>query len=161
MALGKDGNAYLLNRANLGGAGVMPLAVLKVGVPSSRRPLPTRRRRRPTSSSRRRRGCPGGTGAFTAIKVSAASPPALSIAWCAGSAAVSAPAVSMTTAQGANTVLWYAGSDGHLHGLNGDTGASVRADTTTMGALRVHQAPIVANGRIFVATDARVYAFTP
>ena len=58
-------------------------------------------------------------------------------------------------------MLWYGGSDGRLHGINGDTGASVRADTTTMGAARQHQAPIIANGRIFLATDNRVYAFTP
>ncbi len=163
MALGKDGNAYLLNRADLGGGGVMPLSILKVGgtIITSAVAYST-----PTATyvvfKGAGTGCPNmTTGAFTAIKVSAALPPALSIAWCAGSAAVTAPAVSMTTPQGANTVLWYAGSDGHLHGINGDTGASVRADTTTMGAVRAHQAPIVANGRIFVATDNRVYAFTP
>ena len=67
----------------------------------------------------------------------------------------------MTTTAGANTVVWYVGSDARLHGLNGDTGASVRADTTALGTVKNHQAPIVANGRIFVASDTRVFAFTP
>ncbi len=107
-------------------------------------------------------GCPNmTTGAFTAIKVSAASPPRLSIAWCAGAGATTAPAVSMTDAAGTNSILWYGGSDGRLHGINGDTGASVRADTTALGAMRAHQSPIVANGRIFIAADNRVFAFTP
>ncbi len=163
MALGKDGNAYLLNRANLGGGGVTPLAILKVGgvIITSSVAYTT-----PAGSyvvfKGAGMGCPNmTTGAFTAIKVSAASPPKLSIAWCAGAAAISAPAVSQTDAQGTNSVLWYLGSDARLHGLNGDTGASVRADTTTLAAGRPHQAPIVANGRIFVATDNRVFAFTP
>ena len=67
----------------------------------------------------------------------------------------------MTNAQGANTIVWYVGNDARLHGLNGDTGASVRADTTALGTVKAHQTPIVANGRIFVASDTRVFAFTP
>jgi hypothetical protein len=163
MALGKDGNAYLLSRTNLGGGGVMPLAILKVGgtIITSSVAYTT-----PTATyvvfKGAGTGCPNmTTGAFTAIKVSAASPPKLSIAWCAGAGAISAPAVSMSDTTGANSVLWYLGSDAHLHGINGDTGASVRADTTTLAAGRPHQAPIVANGRIFIATDNRVFAFTP
>jgi hypothetical protein len=85
----------------------------------------------------------------------------MSIAWCAGAGALTIPAVSMTDTAGTNAVLWYEGSDTRLHGINGDTGASVRADTTNIGAARQHQAPIVANGRIFLATDNRVWAFTP
>jgi hypothetical protein len=163
MALGKDGNAYLLNRANLGGAGVAPLAILKVGgtIITAAVAYTT-----PSGSyvvfKGAGTGCPNmTTGAFTAIKVSAASPPRLSIAWCAGAGALTSPAVSMTDTAGTNTVLWYEGSDTRLHGINGDTGASVRADTTNIGAARQHQAPIVANGRIFLATDNRVWAFTP
>ncbi len=163
MALGKDGNAYLLNRANLGGANATPLGILKVGgtIITAAVGYTT-----PNGTyvvfKGAGVGCPNmTTGAFTAIKVSAASPPKLSIAWCAGAGALTTPAVSMTDTAGTNSVLWYGGSDGHLHGLNGDTGASVRADTTTMGATRQHQAPIIANGRIFLATDNRVYAFTP
>jgi hypothetical protein len=105
-------------------------------------------------------GCPGATGGLTAIRISAASPPAMSIAWCAGPAATSSPAVSVTDAQGANAVVWYVGG-GRLYGLNGDTGASVLADTTALGTVMAHQTPIVANGRIFVASNTRVFAFTP
>jgi len=163
MALGKDGNAYLLNRANLGGPNAAPLAILKVGgtIITAAVAYST-----PTASyvvfKGAGVGCPNmTTGGYTAIKVSAASPPRLSIAWCAGANANTAPAVSMTDTAGTNSILWYGGSDGRLHGINGDTGASVRIDTTALGAMRPHQSPIIANGRIFVAADNRVFAFTP
>ena len=89
-----------------------------------------------------------------------ASPPAMSIAWCAGVTATSSPAVSVTDAQGTNAVVWHVGN-ARLHGLNGDTGASVLADTTALGTVVAHQTPIVANGRIFVASNTGVFAFTP
>src|SRR5439155_116340 len=83
------GNAYLLNRANLGGGGVMPLAILQVGgtIITAAVAYTT-----PNGSyvvfKGSGVGCPNmTTGAFTAIKVSATSPPRLSIAWCAGAGA--------------------------------------------------------------------------
>ena len=164
MALGKDRKAYLLNQANLGGMDAQPLASLVVAngniiqaAVAYTTSLGTYVVFKGTGV-----GCPAGqTGGLTAIKVSAASPPALSIAWCGGVAATSSPAVSMTTPQGANTTLWFVGTDARLHGVDGDTGQSVVADTTALGTVVAHQTPIVANGRIFVASNTRVFAFTP
>jgi hypothetical protein len=48
-----------------------------------------------------------------------------------------------------------------LHGLDGNTGQSVLADTTNLGSVKAHQTPIVANGRVYVASDSRIFAFTP
>jgi PQQ enzyme repeat len=164
MALGKDRKAYLLDPANLGGLDAAPLTSLTVAsntiitaASAYTTALGTYVVFRGAGA-----GCPAGqSGGLTAIRVSAASPPALSIAWCGGVTATSSPSVSMSSAQGADAIVWYVGSDARLHGLDGDTGASVVADTTALGTVVSHQTPIVANGRIFVATSNRVFAFTP
>jgi hypothetical protein len=164
MALGKDSRAYLLSQANLGGLDAQPLAgaavangnIINAAVAYTTS-LATYVVFRGAGA-----GCPAGqSGGLTAIKVSAASPPALSIAWCGGVAATSSPSVSMTSSPGSTAVLWYTGTDGRLHGVDGDTGQSVLADTTALGTVTGHQAPIIANGRIFVASNNRVFAFTP
>ncbi|HET6149975.1 MAG TPA: hypothetical protein VFH68_20715 [Polyangia bacterium] len=164
VALGKDGKAYLLDAANLGGLDAAPLTSLAVanGAIIQAAVAYTTATASYVVFRGTGVGCPGGqTGGLTAIKVSAASPPVMSIAWCAGATATSSPAVSVTDAQGANAVVWYVDNTGHLRGLNGDTGASVLADTTALGTVMAHQTPIVANGRIFVASNSRVFAFTP
>jgi hypothetical protein len=174
MALGKNGNAYLLDQARLGGLDAQPLAMATVAAAASRQiinaavayttALGTYVVFRGAGA-----GCPAGqTGGLTAIKISAASPPALSIGWCGGVGATSSPAVSMTNAQGSNTTVWYVGTDRFLHGIDGDTGQNVVAVATDLGAVASHQTPIVANGRIFVGSnsrvpplDGRIFAFTP
>jgi len=164
VALGKDRKAYLLDAGNLGGLDATPLTSLTVanGVIIQAAVAYTTATGSYVVFRGAGVGCPAGqTGGLTAIRISAASPPAMSIAWCAGVTATSSPAVSVTDAQGANAVVWYVGNDARLHGLNGDTGASVRADTTALGTVVAHQTPIVANGRIFVASNTRVFAFTP
>jgi len=65
-----------------------------------------------------------------------------------------------------NFIVWGYGAEGdqHVHGFNGDTGASVFAGGAASDAVpgvRSLQTPIIANGRIFVASDTRVFAFTP
>ena len=169
MALGKDFNAYLLNRANLGGMDAAPIGRLAVtGSPiitaaaayrtATASYVVLRNNNSPPA------GCPNGSGGLTAIRISAASPPAMTLAWCGGPGSVSAPAVSTTDANGANAIVWVVASDNRLHGVNGDTGASVFAGGAAADAVpgvRSIQTPIVANGRIFVASDTQVFAFTP
>jgi outer membrane protein assembly factor BamB len=68
----------------------------------------------------------------------------------------------VTDSIGSNPVVWVVGSDNKLHGLDGDTGTSVFAgEATAMSAVQSIQTPIVANGRIFVASNSQVYAFKP
>jgi hypothetical protein len=83
LALGKDGNAYLLNRRNLGGIGGS-LLMKKVSSDAIR----TSPAYFPTSNEAfvafQGRGvdCPAGTGGdLTVVKIAAGSPPALSMAW--------------------------------------------------------------------------------
>ncbi len=162
VALGKDRKAYLLDAANLGGMDATPLTSLAVagGAIINAAVAYTTAMGSYIVFRGAGVGCPGAVGGLTAIRVSAAAPPRLSIAWCGGAMVSSSPAVSMTNAQGANTIVWYSGNDG-LHGLDGDTGQSVVTAAATLGALVSHQTPIIVNGRVFVASNTRVSAFTP
>ena len=166
VALGKDGKAYLLNRANLGG-----IASATTGTTVSSAEIINAPAAYTTSSGTfvvfkgAGTGCPSGqSGGLTAIKISAASPPAASVAWCGGPSTDKSPAVSMSDAQGADALVWIVGSDNKLHGLDANTGTSVYpggTGTDTMSAVQKFVPPIVANGRVFVAANSQVYAFTP
>jgi hypothetical protein len=70
----------------------------------------------------------------------------------------------MTDAQGTNAIVWTIGTDNRLYGFNADSGATVfngGGAANTMMAVQGIQTPIVANGRLFVASNSRLYAFTP
>jgi outer membrane protein assembly factor BamB len=61
-------------------------------------------------------------------------------------------------------VVWIVGSDNKLYGLDGDTGKSLFAGGTAadaMSSVQKFETPIIANGRVFVAANNQVYAFTP
>ncbi len=166
IGLGKDGKAYVLDRANLGGisnplagatvsTGAIINAAAEYSTPSGAFVVFK------GSGS----GCPSGqSGGLTAIKIGASSPPTVSVAWCGGPSTQASPAVSLSNAQGQDAIVWIVGSDNKLHGLDGVTGASVfggGATTDTMSAVQKFETPIVANGRIFVAANSQVYAFSP
>jgi outer membrane protein assembly factor BamB len=97
-----------------------------------------------------------------AVKVSAASPPAMTPAWCGGPSGASNPIVTMSNAQGADAIVWVVGTNGQVNALNADTGMSVLSgNPIATASLKGHQTPIVANGRLYVTTDTRVFALRP
>src|SRR5262245_2959371 len=108
-------------------------------------------------------GCPTGmNGGLMAVRVGAASPPTMTPAWCGGPTMASNPIVSMTNAQGADAIVWVVGTNGQVSALNADTGASVLSGAAVATAtIKGHQSPIVANGRVIVATDTRVFSLVP
>jgi outer membrane protein assembly factor BamB len=68
----------------------------------------------------------------------------------------------MTDAQGGNAIVWFVGSNNQLYAVDGDTGASVLTGAAiTLGTVKPHQTPMIANGRVFVGSDARIFALTP
>lgn len=162
VSLGKDGNAYLVDRTNLGGMDATPIAKLKVSTSQIINAMVGYHTATATYVSFKGTGsgCPSGSGGLTTFKISAESPPKLSMAWCAGPSGAGSPTVTSTDASGANTTVWVVGSDNKLHGLDGDTGKENVAAGTTSGVATI-QVPIVAKGRIFVAGSAQVYAFKP
>jgi len=97
-----------------------------------------------------------------AVKVGATSPPTLTPAWCAGPTTAGNAIVSLSDAQGDDAIVWFVGSDNRLYAVDADTGASVLTGAAiTLGTVKPHQTPIVANGRVFVASDSRIFALTP
>jgi hypothetical protein len=155
VALGKDGNAYLLNRSNLGGVSA-PIAQASVGgtiiqaAATYKTALGTYVVLRP------------GTGTLTAFRITATNPPAIATGWSISSSGRTSPFV--TTPDGnSNAIVWAAGSDQRLRGYNGDTGAVVYAGggaNELMAGVRSFNTGIAARGRIYYATDNKVFAFS-
>jgi hypothetical protein len=165
LVLGKDGNAYLLNRTNMGGMSATPLALKKVANGNIIQAGAVYTTTMGTYFVFRGgvSGCPTGmSGGLMAVKISAANPPVLTPAWCAGPTQASNPIVSVSSSSGADPIVWVVGTNGQLSAFNGDTGASVLSGSAiSLASIKGHQTPIVANGRVFVATDSRVFALTP
>ena len=165
LALGKNGNAYLLDAAKLGGVGgeLSTVAIsegsLAGGMIQSSAVYPT-----PGGmfaafrSSLIPMGCMGNMGNFAALKVSAGSPPKLSLAWCTEGNGTGSPIVTSPDGMTDSVVWFFAG--GKLTGVNGETGAPLFRDTMSVGYIDKYQTPIVAKGRLIVAASDAVYAFT-
>ncbi len=165
VALGKDGNAYLIDRTNLGGIGaslatdgVANLNVASgeiINTPASvTSGGATYVYLRPLSGSGVK--CGTGAGDLVAVKITPASPPTLSVAWCATSGTQGSPIV--TTIDGSsNPIVWVVGTK--LLGFDGITGKSVYTGTDTVSNVRKFTSPIAAHGRIYIGADNKVYAF--
>ncbi len=159
LALGKDGNAYLLDRSNLGGI-TAPIASANVdGVI----------RGQSAASYRTSQGTyfvfRAGGNAISAYRITATSPPVITPAWSLSQSGQGSPWVTSTDGAN-NAIVWVVGSDSggdqRLHGYNGDTGAVIYAGGGTnelMTNTRKWNSGIVARGRIYFAADNKVYAF--
>jgi hypothetical protein len=161
VALGKDGNAYLANRANLGGVG-SPASQAPVGSPLLR-VAPAAYR---TSLGTYIAFCDGNdyNNNLIAIRISAANPPGISTAWTVAQHGHGSPFVTSTDGTN-NFIVWGIGAEGdqRLRAFSGDTGAVVYSGGGTselMSGTRHFSTGIVARGRIYIANDSRVYAFT-
>jgi hypothetical protein len=160
IAFGKDGNAYLADRGNLGGVGGS-LAVTSV---SSTRIItaPAIYNTKSASMVVFRNGagktCTGSS--LSMLSISSGATP-ISETWCAALNGAGAPIVTTTNGE-ANPLVWVTGAEGdnELHGFNAMTGQVVFAGTgTAMTGLRHFGTILAANGRLYVAGDNKIYAF--
>ena len=157
LALGKDGNAYLVNRNNLGG---IPGTAYQASVGGINR----------------------GTSAITyhtsqgtyiafhndvdqmrSYKITATNPPTIVFAWSQNQDGRGSPWVTTTDGTN-NTIVWVAGVEGdqRLHGYDGDTGAVIYAGggaNDLMTGTRQWNTGIAARGRIYFGADNRIYSF--
>jgi hypothetical protein len=154
LALGKDGNAYLLNRNNLGGVAA-PVTQLGVDGTTRGQSSATYHTNQGTYFVFRT-----GSGGISAFKITATTPPAIVSAWSVSQNGQGSPWVTST--DGTNdAIVWVVGAqgDGQLHGYNGDTGAVIYPGGDVMSGTRKWNSGIVARGSIYVANDNKVYAF--
>ncbi len=158
VALGKDGNAYLVNRSNLGGVS-NPVAQSHVSSNQIIQAAATYR----TSSGTYVAFRDSNTN-LTAFHINPTNPPTITSAWSVSQSGRGSPFVTST--DGANDVtVWVVGSEGdqRLHGYDGDTGKVVYAGggaNELMTGTRRFNTGIAARGRVYIANDNKVYAFT-
>ena len=159
LALGKDRNAYLINRNNLGGI-TAPVAQANMvsGATNRGTSAVTYHTSQGTYFAFHDDG-----NAISAYKITAANPPTIVSGWSVGQSGRGSPWV--TTTDGTNNVIvWVAGvgGDQRLHGYNGDTGAVIYAGggaNELMTGTRQWNTGMVARGRIYFGADNKVYAF--
>src|SRR5205809_2190159 len=149
LALGKDSNAYLINRNNLGG----------IAAPVASANLPTAVRGQSAAAYRTSQGTyfvfHTEGNAVSAYKVNPTSPPIISSAWTVSQTGLGSAWVTSTVGA-SDVIVWVAGAGGdqRLHGYNGDTGAVVYAGggaNELMSGTRRWNTGIVARGRIYYA----------
>jgi hypothetical protein len=159
VALGKDGNVYLLDRSNLGG----------VSMPAARAHISSTEIIQAAAAYQTVLGTyvafTSSGGQLFSIRITATSPPTIAKAWTANAGGRGSPFV--TSPDGTNSaVVWVVGAEGNpqrLHGFDGDTGAVVFSGggaNELMTGTRRFSTGIAARGRIYIANDNRVYAFS-
>lgn len=167
LALGKSGNAYLMDRGNLGGIGtslntdgLVNLHVATGEIINTPATVQTGGATwvyfRPLSGAGS--SCASGSGDLVSIKITAGSPPTMKVQWCASSGTQGSPMI--TTSDGTNdAIVWTVGN--HLLGFDAQTGAPVYTGTDSLSNVRKFTSPIAAHGRIYIGADGKVYSFKP
>src|SRR6266567_4150054 len=159
LALGKDSNAYLVDRNNLGGVG-MPVTQANVSGTNRGTSAVTYHTSQGTYIAFH-----NDVGTIRAYKVTATNPPTITFAWSMNQTGRGSPWVTTTDGTN-NAIVWYAAttSSGYqrLHGYDVDTGAVIYAGggaNELMTGTRQWNTGIAARGRIYFGADNKVYAF--
>jgi hypothetical protein len=168
VALGKDRNAYLLDRDNLGGISA-PIAVSQVASSTILQAGVTYRTKQSTYVAFRANN--DGNTVLSAFSITPTDPPTIASGWnvSRGSGGCGSPFATSTDGTN-NMIVWVVGTEDHLtggdqqlHGYDGDTGAVVYdgggPNELMAGTHYYSTTGIVARGRIYVAGDNKVYAF--
>src|SRR4029077_17470459 len=159
LALGKDRNAYLVDRNNLGGVGP---AVASMNV-SNATLRGTSSAAYQTAEGTHFAFHTGESGELRSYIINATSPPTIALAWNVSSGGRGSPWVTTTDGTN-NAIVWVAGveGDGKLYGYNGDNGAVIfngGGPNEIMTGTRQWNTGMVARGRIYFGADNKIYAF--
>ena len=167
VALGKNTVGYLLNRDNLGGIS-LPVAQSSVDPGNSIiQAAVTYRTDQGTYVAFR-----ATKEKLSAFRITATNPPTIGSGWNATRTNGGCGSPFVTTTDGSsNPIVWVMGTAGwgiegdqRLHGYDGETGAVVYAgggpNELIPGTHTYSTTGIVARGRMYIAADNKVYAFT-
>jgi outer membrane protein assembly factor BamB len=161
IAFGKDGNAYLADRTNLGGIGGQ-IQIFQASNSAIRTAPAVYETDTSTSVAYANSGnsnCSGNNISMLNVAASGAAP--MSFAWCAQFNGGGSPIVTSTDGT-ADAIVWVPGAEGdnELHGFNAATGATVFSGTgTSMSGLHHFQTILATQKKFYVAGDNKVYAF--
>jgi hypothetical protein len=171
VAMGKDRKAYLLNRDNLGGIN-NPITSTQVASSTILQAAVTYRTDQSTYVALRANN--DGNTVLSTFRITATSPPTIDIpgGWnvTRASGGCGSPFVTSTDSNN-NMIVWVVGTEDHqtggdqrLHGYDGDTGAVIFSgggpNEMMAGTHYYSTTGIVARGRIYVAGNNKVYAFS-
>jgi PQQ enzyme-like repeat protein len=157
LALGKDSNAYLVDRNNLGGV-TSPVAQANVSGINRGTSAVTYHTSQGTYFAFHNEA-----NAIRAYKITSTDPPTITFAWSMSQTGRGSPWVT-TTDGASNFIVWVAGVSGdqRLHAYGGDTGEVIYAGggaNELMTGTRQWNTGIVARGRIYFGADNKMYAF--
>ena len=162
LALGKDRKAYLLDSGKLGGIGGQMTAdtVANARIIASPVHYPVGNEvfvafQAPGAHCPE----PGGGHELTVLKVTKATPPAMTTAWCGALNGRGSPIVTTTDGH-SNPIVWALGAEGddRLHAFRGNTGEPFFSSEPLSG-LRHFQSLIATRDHLYVGADERIYAF--
>ncbi len=164
VAMGKDQNAYLLNRDNLGGLAANPITSAQESSSFIIQAAAAYRTNQSTYVALR-----AASDKLRAFRITATGPPGIAVGWDVVRTGCGSPFVSSTDGTN-NMIVWVVGTDSRsgagdnrLHGYDGDSGTVIYDGGGTnelmAGTHSYSTTGIVARGRIYVATDNKVYAF--
>ena len=168
VALGKDRNAYLVNRDILGGIS-LPIDSSQVASHTILQAGVTYRTNQSTYVGFRANN--DGNTVLTTFRITATSPPAIASSWNVDRSSGGCGSPFVTSTDGSNNmIVWVVGTEDHLtagdqriHGYDGDTGAIVYdgggPNELMAGTHYYSTTGIAARGRIYIAGDNKVYAF--
>lgn len=159
LALGKDRNAYLLNRNNLGGIAA-PVASASVSSSTLRGQSSVTYR---TSMGTYFAFRAGTSNMLVAYRINPTNPPTMSSAWLVTQSGEGTPFVTSTNGTD-NFIVWSAGAAGsqRLNGYNADTGALIFSGggaNELMTGTQKWNTGIAARGRIYYPANNKVFAF--
>lgn len=161
LALGKDGNAYLVDRTNLGGIGGQ-LAEVSVSTGQIRTAPAVYSTSAGTMVAFNDPGSNTCSGpSITMLSLAASGNNQISEAWCQSFNGGGAPIIT-TTDGTSNPIVWVVGAEGDdvLHGYDATNGSVLYTGSQPLVGLHHFQTIVAANRHFYIGADNTVYAFT-
>ena len=163
FAIGKTGEAYLLDRDNLGGiGGALMSARVTTDITIASPAVFSAKDGVFVALQGDGAHCPPGKRGegLVALKIRAEPALAMETVWCGAVAGNGSPIVTTTDGR-SDPIVWIVGAEGddRLHAFRGDDGEPIASPPEQMRGLHHFQTLIAADDRLYVAADGTVYAF--